>query len=106
MYGDVNMTDRPVSTHTPPAKRDWLAMERTILANERTLLAYIRTALACLAAAASLIEFFRGRAFVMTGYAIAPAGLGILLFGVYRHRRSARVVREIMQANTQGDSSP
>lgn len=78
---------------------DRLAKERTVLAGERTLLAYVRTSIGCVAAAATLIQFFEIKAFVMIGYALLPTGVLIIGFGFYRHSASKRNMERICDRN-------
>jgi putative membrane protein len=73
--------------------RDYLAIDRTVMANERTLLAYFRTALAVVIVAFSLIKFFRTEFFEIVGWALIPAGLAVLIFGIIRYRHMQRLIR-------------
>lgn len=83
--------------NNPITRRDLLAMERSNLANERTLLAYIRTSLTFLAAAAAtLIQFFENKIFVVTGYFLVPLGLVLLFVGFYRYSRSKNLIQEMI----------
>jgi putative membrane protein len=76
-------------------ERTKLANERTKLANVRTLLAYIRTSLTFFAAAATLIQFFKNKEFVISGYVFIPLGVLILLFGLYSYFKSNRAIKDV-----------
>ncbi len=73
--------------------RDHLALDRMELANERTLLAYVRIALVILVVGASLLKFLPTEAYEAIGAALIPVGLGVLLFGVARFRKTAASIR-------------
>jgi putative membrane protein len=89
------MEDSPYSECEPEQLilRDHLAIDRTVLANERTLLAYLRTALAILVVGASLIKFFHAEVYEIIGWALLPLGVGVIVFGAVRFRRTAACIR-------------
>jgi putative membrane protein len=67
--------------------RDYLALERTHLANERTLLAYLRTALFLGVTGLTLLKFFGDNpAYVLTGYALLPLAIFVVVVGMVRFR--------------------
>lgn len=70
--------------------RDHLAADRTILACERTLLAYIRTALTSAIAGMTLIKFFDGIYYQITGVALLVLSLIIAVLS-YLHFRRERI---------------
>lgn len=88
------MTKSPYSTFTSEQLilRDFLAADRTVLANERTLLAYIRTSLALLAAGVSLLHFFDELVADVLGLLCIPAGVAILLVGIWRFHQMKLIV--------------
>lgn len=65
--------------------RDELAWRRTALANEHTLLAYARTALAMVAGGATMMKFFGGPAWTLTGVAICAGGILVGIIGAVRY---------------------
>ncbi len=69
-----------------------LARERTLMANERTLLAYVRTSLAMIVAGATLINFFRLEWIRTIGFALIPAGLILLFWGLVRYRQNRNAI--------------
>lgn len=72
--------------------RDELAVDRTLLANERTLLAYLRGGITLLLAGITFIHFSRHGWFTLMGVLCLPAGLVLLLLGIYRYRKMNRSI--------------
>jgi putative membrane protein len=75
--------------------RDHLAAERTVLANERTLLAYIRTALSLIITGVAFWKFVDDTSGRVVGLAFMPLGTAIMIFGLYRWRKTALAIRHI-----------
>ena len=73
--------------------RDHLAIDRTILANERTFLAYIRTALTLLVLGASFVRFFDSMTLEIVGWMFVPAAIAVFLWGTWRYRMMAGLIR-------------
>jgi putative membrane protein len=87
----------PVET---AALRDRLAVERTVLASERTLLAFARTALTLFVAGVSFLQFFPASALRIVGWLFVPAGVVVMVVGLFVYRRTWRLTREARRSST------
>ena len=85
--------------------RDELAIERTRLAEERTQLSYIRTGISILYFGLFFIGFFEAETTVSyLGYATVIIGLLFLGYGFYHHRKSKRLVNQIIDTIKDADN--
>ncbi|MBN1774231.1 MAG: DUF202 domain-containing protein [Deltaproteobacteria bacterium] len=87
----------PKACPASPSVCDLLAAERTVLANERTLLAFARTALTLFVAGLTFIHFFPGGGLHIVGWAFVPAGVLLMLLGLWVYRRTWRRTRQTIQ---------
>jgi len=76
--------------------RDHLAIDRTVMANERTFLAYLRTAFSLLVVGLTIIKFVEDLQIV--GQLLIPAGLLVIVVGVWRYKAIRDDLRRIPPA--------
>jgi putative membrane protein len=84
--------------------RDELAIERTRLSEERTQLSYIRTGISILYIGLFFVGFFEaGTTFAYLGYATIVIGLLFLAYGFYHHKKSKRLINQIIDTLKDAD---